>query len=181
MDWNTASAISQVVGAVAVVASLLYLGRQVRQTNALARAEAYRAVSVRMSELLTVWATDAEFLRIAHAGIFEHGLRLNDLTPEDRTRAAFHFSAALRVFEMIHRQVEAGVLREDAYGMIGGIMFRSPLFQDVWRTLRVAYAPDLVAVIDDRLSSVASVTPDDLAHRVLLGAETQLSAREDNA
>lgn len=42
------------------------------------------------------------------------------------------------------------MLGDDAYGMIGGIMFRSPLFHDVWPGLRTAYAADFIAIVEQR-------------------------------
>jgi len=34
--------------------------------------------------------------------------------------------------------------------MSGGIMFRSPLFHDVWPGLRTAYAADFIAIVEQR-------------------------------
>jgi len=51
---------------------------------------------------------------------------------------------------MIHRQVETGVLDPDAYDMLGGIMFRAPLFQDVWQMLRGAYSADFAHLVERR-------------------------------
>ena len=59
------AAAGEIVGALGVVASLVYVGRQVRLSNALARAEAYRVVSLRVSEMTGAWASDEGFLRIA--------------------------------------------------------------------------------------------------------------------
>ena len=150
MDWNLVAAISDTVAAVGVVASLIYVGRQVRLSNALARAEAYRSVSLRVSEMTSEWARDDVFLPVARTGVFEHTARMNDLAPNDQTRVILYYSSALRVFEMIHRQVEAGVLRTDAYDMLGSIMFRAPLFADVWQRLGGAYSPDFARLVETR-------------------------------
>jgi len=141
-------ALGEIIGGIAVVASLVYVGRQVRLGNALARAEAYRVVSLRTSELLAGWATDEGFLHTARVGILEGKARLEDLTEDEQTKAVIHFAAAIRVFETIHRQVEAGMLEADAYEMVGGMMFRTPLFRDVWQKLGGAYAPDFARVVE---------------------------------
>jgi hypothetical protein len=158
MDWNLAVAISQVIGAVGVVASLIYVGRQVRLGNALARAEAYRTVSLRVSEMTSEWANDEKFIPIVRSGLFERTARLADLSPDDQTKLILYYSSALRVFEMIHRQVEAGVLDQSAYGMLGGIMFNAPIFSDVWPILGAAYSSDFARVIETRfpLNAVAT-------------------------
>ena len=159
MDWNLIAAISQVVGAAGVIASLIYVGRQVRLSNALARADAYRSVSLRVSEMTSEWARDEAFLPIVRAGIFERSARMADLSPNDQTKVILYFSTALRIFEMIHRQVEAGVLRPDAYGMLGGIMFRAPLFADAWQQLRGAYSADFAGLIESRFGVVSAALP----------------------
>lgn len=43
MNWNMVSALAEIVGVIAVVVSLIFVGREVRHNNALERAEAYRA------------------------------------------------------------------------------------------------------------------------------------------
>jgi len=42
MHWEAIGAIGEVVGAAAVVATLIYLARQVRQSNAVAAAQAFQ-------------------------------------------------------------------------------------------------------------------------------------------
>lgn len=141
-------AVGEIIGALAVVASLVYVGRQVRLGNALARAEAYRVVSLRMSELLAGWAMDDEFLRTVREGVFERKAGLSDLSPDEQTRAILHFASAVRIFETIHRQVEAGMLGPDAYEMLGGVMFRNPLFCQVWGKLQGAYSEDFARLFE---------------------------------
>jgi len=131
----------------------------VRHGNALERAEAYRAVNLKASGMFTEWAKDDGFLHAARAGIFGGGARLADLTPDEQTRVLLHFAGAIRIFETIHRQVEAGVLDPGAYGILGGLMFRTPLFADVWVRLKGAYADDFAREIEERFDVHGHVTP----------------------
>ena len=150
VDWSVIGAVGEIVGAAAVVFSLVYVGRQVRLGNALARAEAYRVVSLRTSELLGAWAGDERFLPTVRVGLLERTARLADLPPDDQTRTILHFASAIRIFETIHRQVEAGMLGPEAYDMLGGVMFRAPIFQDAWERLRGAFAPDLAKLVEEK-------------------------------
>jgi hypothetical protein len=150
MDWTMMGALGEIAGALAVVVSLVYLARQVRLSNALARAEAYRVVSLRASELLSAWATDDGFLPVVRSGIVKREAGLGDLTPDEQTKALLHYAAAIRIFETIHRHVESGMLRPDAYEIFGGMMFRTPLFEDVWARLEGAYAEDFAAVMEEK-------------------------------
>ncbi len=44
MNWDAIGAVAEILGAIAVVVSLLYLALQVRQTTAVARATAFRSI-----------------------------------------------------------------------------------------------------------------------------------------
>ena len=46
MDWNAVGALGEGLGAVAVVFTLAYLAKQVRQSNRTAKAEAFRSARV---------------------------------------------------------------------------------------------------------------------------------------
>lgn len=150
MDWNLIASISQLVGAAAVVASLIYVALQLRLSNALARAEAYRVVSLRVSEMTGEWAKDEDFIPVVRTTLFERTAQMDDLSPDQRTKLVLYYSSSLRIYETIHRQVEAGVLDEDAYDMLGGVMFRAPVFSDVWQSLGAAYSPDFARLIEKR-------------------------------
>lgn len=150
MNWNMISALAEFIGAITVVVSLVFVGREVRHSNALERAEAYRAVSLRASEMFTEWAKDDAFLHAARVGILQGRARLSDLTEDEQTRVVLHFAGAIRIFETIHRQIEAGVLQPQAYGMLGGLMYRTPLFADAWERLKGAYADDFARLVENR-------------------------------
>jgi hypothetical protein len=150
MDWSMWGAIGEISGAVAVVISLVYVGRQVRLGNALARAEAYRSVSTAMSTLTREWARDPLFVPVVREGILGGSAGIEAFSPDDQTRAILHLATAVRVFETVHRQVEAEILGPEAYDMLGGVMFRTQLFKDVWPHLRRAYAPDFALFMEEQ-------------------------------
>ena len=150
MDWSMWGAIGEISGAIAAVSSLVYVGRQVRLGNALARAEAYRSVSTAMSTLTREWARDPLFIPVVRQGILGGSAGIEDFSPDDQTRAILHLATAVRVFETVHRQVEARILGPEAYDMLGGLMFRNQLFRDVWPHLHRAYAPDFALFMEER-------------------------------
>ena len=52
MNWSAVGAAGELLGAIAVVASLLWVARQVQASNRIAQAEAYRTAQVKMAELM---------------------------------------------------------------------------------------------------------------------------------
>lgn len=58
MDWDAIGAIGEVLGAAAVVATLLYLARQTAQANRIAKAAVARELSQKYSNLYELIASD---------------------------------------------------------------------------------------------------------------------------
>ena len=99
MNWEAISAVSQLVGSLAVVISVLYLAVQLRSSTRVARVAAHRDVTkpfMENAELGRVWRTGLE--------------NLEALSPEDQARffhAAYQFMKAL---ETIHYHYVYGLL-----------------------------------------------------------------------
>lgn len=149
MDWTMVGALGEVAGGGAVVASLLYVGRQVRQNNRIARAEAYREVTMGWARLLHLWADDRPAARaLVRSG---GGTRLADLADDDRDAFLLRIAATFRVFETIYHQVNEGVLDSEALDMLWGRDTGStPLFRDAWVQLRGSYRPAFRAFVEAR-------------------------------
>ena len=62
MDWDAIGAIGEVLGAVAVIATLLYLGTQISQTNRIAKSSVARELQQKYSDLYTLIATNSEIM-----------------------------------------------------------------------------------------------------------------------
>lgn len=60
MDWDAIGAISETIGTIAVIATLLYLGRQISQTNQVAKASGARELQQKYAEFYTLIATNPE-------------------------------------------------------------------------------------------------------------------------
>ena len=58
MDWNAAGAIGEILGAVAVFLTLLYLATQIKQTNKMARFETTREIMGQFNACNQLLATD---------------------------------------------------------------------------------------------------------------------------
>jgi hypothetical protein len=59
VDWDALGAIGEVLGAVAVFLTLLYLAAQIRQTNKMARFETTREIMGQFNACNQLYATDA--------------------------------------------------------------------------------------------------------------------------
>ena len=172
MDWNAVGALGEVLGAVAVVLTLGYLAKQIRQSNRITKADAYRSTRVRLANLFESWADDAEwselFIRIRFTG-----LRRDDLSPRERAVAGLRFHSLLHYLAAIHEDVELGILPPSAYEIIGRGPFDAPYMKDTWPLLRQDHSLEFVEFLEAR-HGLGETT--NSVQRVPVGQEASSSA-----
>ena len=98
MNWEAISAISQIIGSVAVVLSVLYLGIQVHQSTRIARLSAQDAATTALRDVTKPFAENAELARIWRLGLED----LQALSAEDQARFFHSTYQFLKAFETIH-------------------------------------------------------------------------------
>lgn len=108
MDWNwdAISAISQLVGSLAVVLSVLYLAVQVHQSTRVARVAMQDAAATALREVTKPFMENPDLERIWRVGLEDIGA----LSVEERARffhAAYQF---LKAFETIHSHYVYGLM-----------------------------------------------------------------------
>lgn len=102
MNLAEISQISQTLGSAAVVASLIFVGFQIRQNTKATRAASHHAVSEALNRVNLLWARDSEMTRIWLSGMNDRGA----LTPEDRWRFDSTVRAYLHVCETMYMQAD---------------------------------------------------------------------------
>jgi len=133
--------IGEVVSAVAVVISLLYLGVQIRQNTRSVRSASFQEllnhiaqVNLRVGESPEI----AELYRKASDGPFESG------TSEALRYRAF-VQTTLRHWAHAHIQYQDGIITHDQCSMLTtGLphVASLPAFQAIWQEVESGYAPD---------------------------------------
>jgi hypothetical protein len=106
MNWDAISAISQLVGSIAVVLSVLYLALQVHRSTRVAKLATQDAAATALREVTKPFMVDAELERIWRVGLEDIGA----LSVEERARffhAAYQF---LKAFETIHFHYVYGLM-----------------------------------------------------------------------
>ena len=96
--------ISQIIGVVAVFASLIFVGVQIRQNTRATRAASHNAVSDSLNEINRMFAENADLTRIWVAGAANR----QALTPEERWRFDSTMRAYLHVCETMFIQAGLG-------------------------------------------------------------------------
>ena len=139
--------IIEVLGFLAVVISLVFVGLEIRQNNALARAAAYQSIGLATAEAYLALAYDDEAVRIAYV------TPLDSLDEIDWGRSFAEWSAWARLTETLLLQVEQGLLEEDAMDRLGYAEWRTvlenPQFACLWPSIRRTVSPSFIRYIEE--------------------------------
>jgi hypothetical protein len=73
MNWEAVGAIGEIVGAIVVIASVLYLARQLQQSNKQGQAEAVRDLYQVWNEVFRHLGRDAESANLFRQGLNDYG------------------------------------------------------------------------------------------------------------
>lgn len=149
MTLSDVASIANVIAAIAVVVSLIYLSRQVRQANLLARSQVRQRMVEQTHEELYVLMNDPE-LRES----FRRGARLS---AETQSKLAFFLAAAMRQREWEWFQFKDGVIDQDVYCSYHEVIafhLGAPRTRSWWATVgRLGFNPEFVTDVDTLLAN----------------------------
>src|SRR5437588_2105415 len=118
MNWDAISAISQLVGSIAVILSVLYLAVQVHRSTRVAKLATQDAAATALREVTKPFMENAEVERIWRIGLENVGA----LSVEERARffhAAYQF---LKAFETIHFHFVYGLMDKQLWDGWRGLL-----------------------------------------------------------
>ena len=118
MNWSAVGAASELLGAIAVVVSLIYLAAQVRANTRQARLEAARDLAVRISEISIAIATSREVGELFHRG----GGAYHELDGVDQLRYRGLLNALFRGLEQQFLLRGQGALGDDEWRTVQRII-----------------------------------------------------------
>jgi hypothetical protein len=141
------SQISQTLGSAAVVASLIFVGVQIRQNTNTARAASHHAVSEALNQVNLLWARNSEVTRIWLLGISNRSA----LTSEDRWRFDSMVRAYLHVCETMYTQAalgagDFGIVTAEENGI--KVVFSSVGVREWWAENPFGFSPDFRKYIE---------------------------------
>jgi hypothetical protein len=152
MNWEAVGAISQIVGAVFVGITLIYLAAQLRQNTSALKSSAFLAVSTLMGSTMEVWATHSDIAPLlirAQAG-------LDELSPDERARFGFMMMMTYRRLETVVVQRHLGFIdRELTEGFERSALsaLRSKGVRQWWDASKDAFSNLFSAWVDEKLAS----------------------------
>ena len=145
MNWEAVSAISEIIGAIAVVISLVYVATQIRQNTKLMRSTAKQSLTETTQGLIYKMVDySGEWLKLTTGEM--------PSTPEEDSRMSLLVRATLRGFESQCYQYEAGLLEEDEWLALRAAIrdiWALPGFKRYWAQLKPHMSERLRAVVEE--------------------------------
>ena len=133
---------AEVIGIVGVIASLIFVGVEVRQNTSAVRGATLQAVSQQSLDL-TMAGLDNPELRLAFPAA-----RDGTLTPDQKILLVWFMASKLRADENRYRQVELGILDPISFLQLSNhAAYRLPYFADYWAERGGEFADDFREVV----------------------------------
>jgi hypothetical protein len=113
MNWNAIGAVGEIVGALAVVFTLIYLARQISQNTGVSSAEQNRAVMESYADFNNVILANAE---VAELLVKLEEPEVNDLTPRERVQIRHLVYRLMNAWYTMHSSYASNQLSPEDYG-----------------------------------------------------------------
>jgi len=166
MNWDAIGAIAELLGAVAVLATLVYLARQIRHNRESVKSASAETVLSNITAAFQNAATSPDLGRILFAG----QENIQALTDEERGQFVFWFFGYLRILELAYHHHLAGNFNESiwaGYAQHTQALLNTPGVKQYWEMRREVFSSEFRAFIDDLAKEKSSVVPSYLTVREL--------------
>jgi len=152
LDLETLANLGQLVGAIAVVVSLVYLAYQVRQSTESLRTENYARALERVAAMQARLSSDAAFSAIVTRGAIDP-LRL---TAEERVQFTWTFYEMFGAFEFMFHQSESGALPREVWQRWSDTLawwISLPGVRAWWLARPAPFSASFTSHVDERLQT----------------------------
>ena len=137
----------EAASAFGVIASLVFVGYEIRENTKVARAATYQAIAFDVLETFRQNAHDPQFARIRV--LVSDTTRWNELSESDWHQLKQSLVGSFRAWEGVYRQVEEGLLPRETLGQFGYGWSFEPWMYHVWPDIRGALPEDFRVFIRD--------------------------------
>jgi len=142
IDFNW-RALTEAIAAISIVASLVFVGLEIRQSSAIARMEAYQAYSISIAENSRDITHDPEFALVLFESIQK---ARTEYTDTERSQLFTHYFSVINLYHSLYQSVIEGILPEEHLSIIeNDPQFASPVFNSIWQNLQVYYGESFVS------------------------------------
>jgi len=152
MNWEAVGAIGEIIGAISVAVTLIFLALELRQSTSALKSSTFLAISTLMGSTMEVWASHADLaplLTKAQAG-------LDGLSLDERARFGFLMTMAFRRIETVVIQRHLGFIGPElteGFERSGLSVLRTKGVRQWWETSKGAFSSLFSAWVDEHIDS----------------------------
>ena len=153
--FSTTSRVGRLLASLGVIASLVFVGLELRQNTAAVRAETRQGLADRNAETIYSVAENPELARAWVLRWQRDSLAAQALTMVDSAQANWAMWGMLRMVEHAYLQVVEGALPESSlngYGFRANNNFQTEQFASFWRGVRHRFDARFVAALEAEYS-----------------------------
>ncbi len=149
MNWGAAATIAEIVGAAGVIASLIYLAIQIRQSTKVSRAEMTKDLYLASRTAIMDIASNDTLARIS--------TEIRQFEDEDLMRRNMFYQSFFRLYELQYNLKGQGLLDDDiarSYALIIQMWARTVFFEGYWARHRGEFNEAFAAYVDQQVARV---------------------------
>jgi len=158
MDSNSKRRWIDLLGAVGIVASLIFVGLEVRQNTLISRSAAVQSITEQVNDWQIEMATNDDWIRIMV--FLDDGGTYAGLSAEDRMRYRYVVTPTIRIMENRYRQVQFGIIDPSELEVGGGkaniSWYRSTHFVEFWQAgeMKIRWTPDFIDFMETEVMAI---------------------------
>ena len=149
MNWDAIGAIGEIVGAIAVVATLFYLARQIQQSTRMSRAE--------MTKDLYLASRSAILDLTSNDKLAEIWTEIREFDDADVARRYTFYQSFFRLYELQFNLSNQGLLEDSiarSYMLVIRMFTNTKHFDQYWLAARNEFHEDFVKYVDEQRKAV---------------------------
>jgi hypothetical protein len=158
MNWEALGAIGEIVGAIAVIATLGYLAVQIRHNSRSVEASTRVSVGQARREVNLAIATDPELSELLIRGIADY----SSLRADERQRYNMYLRTVFNHIGEIHTHYRRGFATQDLWEseriVLRGLLTR-PELREWWRRTSEIFPSELRNEVESIIASIEEPTP----------------------
>jgi hypothetical protein len=148
MNWNAIGAVGEIVGAIAVVATLFYLARQIQHGTRMSRAE--------MTKDLYLASRSAILDLTSNDKLAEIWAEIREFDDADVARRYTFYQSFFRLYELQFNLSNQGLLDDSiarSYMLVIRMFSKTKHFDQYWSTARNEFHEDFVKYVDEQCAA----------------------------
>ena len=132
----------EIAGLVSIIASLIFVGAEIRQNTIAIRGATQQEISLQLSQMLTLVVENERLAFLVDEAY--NGTTKAELSKVDFSTFRAFANIGFRRIENIYLQHQNGFISDDAFQRIGWDYYQSPLLREIWEDRKKGFSPNFV-------------------------------------